>query len=61
MRLGLNEVQILMSLYCDNKSIISISHNPMQHDRIKYIKVDRHFIKEKILCGLIYTPVTTNQ
>ena len=30
-------------LYCDNKSFISIAHNPLQHDRMKNIKVDRHF------------------
>ena len=29
-----------MKLYCDNKSAISIAHNPMQHDRTKDIEVD---------------------
>jgi len=36
-----------MTLYCDNKSAISIVHNPIQHDRIKHIEIDLHFIKEK--------------
>lgn len=50
-----------MKLYCDNKSAISIAHNPVQHDRTKHVKVDRHFIKEKIESGLICTPyVPTN-
>ena len=44
-----------MRLYCDNKSAISIAHNPVQHDRTKHIEVDRHFIKEKLDCGLICT------
>ena len=29
-----------MKLYCDNKSAISIAHNPVQHDRMKDIEVD---------------------
>ena len=46
----------LMRLYCDNKSSISIAHNPVQHDQTKHIEVDRHFIKEKLEIGLICTP-----
>ena len=45
-----------MKLYCDNKSVINIAHNPVQHDRTKHVEVDRHFIKEKLDCGLICTP-----
>lgn len=45
-----------MRLYCDNKSAISIAHNPVQQDRTKHIEVDRHFIKEKLDNGLICTP-----
>ena len=45
-----------MRLYCDNKSAISITHNPIQHDRTKHVKIDRHFIKEKLENGLIWTP-----
>ncbi len=44
-----------MRLFCDNKSAISIAHNPIQHDRTKHIEIDRHFIKEKLDCGLITT------
>lgn len=43
-------------LYCDNKSGISIAHNPVQYDRTKHNEVDIHFIKEKPDCGLICTP-----
>lgn len=35
----------LEMFYCDNKPIINIADNTMQHDRIKHIEVDRHFIK----------------
>nr|KYP51535.1 Copia protein [Cajanus cajan] len=50
-----------MRLYCDNKSAISIAHNPVQHDRTKHIEVDRHFIKEKLDSGLICTPYVSTQ
>jgi len=50
-----------MMLYCDNKSTISIVHNSVQYDRTKYIKVDRHFIKEKLDSGLIFTSYVSTQ
>jgi len=50
-----------MKLYCDNKSAISIGHNPVQHDRTKHIEVDRHFIKEKLDSGLVCTPYVSSQ
>jgi ATP sulfurylase len=43
-------------LYCDNKAAISIIHNLVQHDRTKHVEIDRHFIKEKLLEGIICTP-----
>lgn len=49
-----------MRLYCDNKSAINIAYNLVQHDRTKYIEVDRHFIKEKLDSGLICTPYVTS-
>ena len=42
-----------IQLYCDNKSAIAIAQNPVQHDRIKHVKIDRHFIKENIEEGII--------
>ena len=45
-----------MKLYCDNKLVINIAHNPVQHDCTKHVEVDRHFIKEKLESGLICTP-----
>ncbi|KAL4562118.1 hypothetical protein LXL04_034312 [Taraxacum kok-saghyz] len=37
-----------MVLYCDNTSAISISKNPVHHDRTKHVEIDRNFIKEKL-------------
>lgn len=45
-----------MTLYCDNELVISIAHTPIQHDKIKHIKVDRHSIKEKLYSRMICTP-----
>ena len=42
-----------MKLYCDNKSTINITHNPIQHDRTKHNEIDRHFIKEKLEEGVV--------
>ena len=42
------KMNLPLKIYCDNKAAISISHNPVHHDRTKHVEVDRHFIKEKI-------------
>ena len=37
----------------DNKPIIIIANNPIQHDMKKHIEIDRHFIKEKLEAKVI--------
>ncbi|RDY13299.1 Copia protein, partial [Mucuna pruriens] len=49
-------IHMPMKLYCDNKAAISIAQNPVQHNRTKHVEIDRHFIKEKIECGVICLP-----
>ncbi|RDX63580.1 Copia protein, partial [Mucuna pruriens] len=44
-----------IKLFYDNNSTISISYNPVQHDRTKHIEIDKHFIKEKLNSGLVVT------
>lgn len=45
-----------MKLYCDNKLVINIAHNLVQHDCFKHVEFDVYFIKEKLENGIIYTP-----
>jgi len=45
-----------IKIYCDNKTPISIAYNPVLHDRIKHMKIDKYFIKEKIDSGMICMP-----
>nr|GFB25912.1 copia protein [Tanacetum cinerariifolium] len=40
-------------IYCDSKSAIAISWNPVQHSRTKHITVCYHFIKEHVEKGTI--------
>ena len=37
-----------IKLFSDSKSAISIVHNPVQHDRMKHVRIDRDFIEAEI-------------
>ena len=55
------KIQGPISTNCDNNMAISVSHNPVQHDRMKHAEIDRHFIKEKVDEGTLnirYIPST---
>nr|GEW91840.1 retrovirus-related Pol polyprotein from transposon TNT 1-94 [Tanacetum cinerariifolium] len=45
--------QLTDPIYCDSKSAIAISCNPVQHSRTKHIAVRYHFIKEHMEKGTI--------
>ena len=42
-----------VSLWCDNKSAIKISLNPVQHFKTKHIEIRYHFIRDHIRRGEI--------
>jgi hypothetical protein len=41
-------MNIEIKIHCDNKVAIAIANNLVQHDRTKHVKVDKHFIKQKL-------------
>ncbi|KAF6144749.1 hypothetical protein GIB67_017768 [Kingdonia uniflora] len=46
----------VMDLHYDNKAAIMIAHNPIHHDRMKHVEMDRFFIRENIDKGSISFP-----
>lgn len=49
------DIKVPVSLFSDSKSALQIASNPVFHERIKHIDIDRHFTREKIQEGLIVT------
>ena len=35
-------------LLCDNKSAICLAHDPLYHDRVKHVDIDRFYIREQL-------------
>jgi hypothetical protein len=49
-------------VYCDNISVVYLSTNPVQHQRIKHVEIDLHFVREKVAIGpvrVVYVPTTS--
>lgn len=43
-------------LYCDNKTVWDIAQKPIQHDKTKYVEVDRFFINKKFEDNIVVVP-----
>jgi len=50
--LGIEDITPI-SLKCDNQASIYIAKNPVYHERKKHIDLDCHFVREKLLEGLV--------
>ena len=35
-------------IFCDNQSTIKVADNPVQHDKMKHVSINRHYIKETL-------------
>ncbi|GJS63466.1 ribonuclease H-like domain-containing protein [Tanacetum coccineum] len=44
-----------VNLHCDSNSAIKIAANPVFHERTKHLEIDLHFVREKILKGVVKT------
>ncbi|GJT06129.1 ribonuclease H-like domain-containing protein [Tanacetum coccineum] len=44
-----------ISLYCDSNSAIKIAANLVFHERTKHLEIDLHFVREKVLKGVVKT------
>lgn len=42
-------------LYCDNISALYMTINPVFHARSKHIKLDYHYVRERVALGLLVT------
>ena len=52
-------IMFWVPIYCNSKSAIAISHNPIHHSKMKHIESWYQFIKDHILKGnieLIFVP-----
>jgi hypothetical protein len=52
MKQNLIDIQVeydeLISIYCDNTSVINISKNLMMHSKTKHIPIKYHFLREQV-------------
>ncbi|GJU50962.1 retrovirus-related pol polyprotein from transposon TNT 1-94 [Tanacetum coccineum] len=48
-------------IMCDNKGVIDLSKNPVQHSRTKHIEIRRHFLRDNVQKGNISIEKVTSE
>jgi hypothetical protein len=46
-----NPLQCATLVYCHNVSTVYLSTNPVQHQHMKYVEIDLHFVRERVDAG----------
>ena len=49
-------------VYCDNISAVYLSTNPVQHQRIKHVEIDLHFVRDRVAIEdvrVLHVPTTS--
>ena len=49
-------------VYCDNVSAVYLSTNPVQHQRMKHVEIDLHFVCDRVAVGdvrVLHVPTTS--
>jgi hypothetical protein len=49
-------------IYCDNVSVVYLFTNSIQHQRIKHVEIDLHFVQERVTIGdarVLHVPKTS--
>lgn len=48
-------------VYCDNVSAVYLSANPVQHQRMKHIETDIHFVRDLVAAGQVRVKIRTTK
>lgn len=49
------------TLFCDNLSVVALSHNPVLHARTRHMELDIHFVREKVVSkalSIVHVPAS---
>ena len=49
----LRQEQEKIILFCDSQSALHLARNPVFHSKLKYIRIQYHFIREKVEVGTV--------